>query len=35
VETYPGRFWASFYNAKPMATFTTSEENQRAPTVQF
>ena len=35
VETFPGRFWASFYNAKPMATFTTSEENQRAPTVQF
>ena len=35
VETYPGRFWASFYNARPMATFTTSEENQRAPTVQF
>jgi LemA protein len=35
VETYPGRFWASFYNAKPMATFTTTEENQRAPTVQF
>jgi len=34
VETYPGRFWASFYNAKPMATFTTSQENQRAPTVQ-
>ena len=35
VETYPGRFWASFYSAKPMATFTTSEENQRAPSVQF
>jgi LemA protein len=35
VETYPGRFWASFYSARPMATFTTSEENQRAPTVQF
>src|SRR5437764_11066863 len=35
VETYPGRFWASFYAAKPMATFTTTEENQRAPTVQF
>jgi len=35
VETYPGRFWASFYNAKPMATFTTGEENQRAPAVQF
>ncbi|HEX5282195.1 MAG TPA: LemA family protein [Micropepsaceae bacterium] len=35
VETFPGRLWASMYNAKPMATFTTSEENQRAPTVQF
>lgn len=35
VETYPGRFWATFYSAKPMATFTTSEENQRAPSVQF
>ena len=35
VETFPGRFWAMVYNAKPMATFTTSEENQRAPTVQF
>ena len=35
VETYPGRFWASFYSAKPMATFTTTQENQRAPTVQF
>ncbi len=35
VETFPGRLWASVYNAKPMATFTTSEENQRAPAVQF
>jgi len=35
VETFPGRLWASVYNAKPMATFTTTEENQRAPTVQF
>jgi LemA protein len=35
VETFPGRFWASFYSAKPMATFTTAPENQRAPTVQF
>lgn len=35
VETFPGRFWASVYNAKPMATFATGEENQRAPTVQF
>lgn len=35
VETFPGRLWASMYNAKPMASFTTTEENQRAPTVQF
>jgi LemA protein len=35
VETFPGRFWAMVYSAKPMATFATSEENQRAPTVQF
>jgi LemA protein len=35
VETFPGRFWAMAYSAKPMATFATSEENQRAPTVQF
>ena len=35
VQTFPGRFWAMVYSARPMATFTTSEENQRAPTVQF
>jgi LemA protein len=35
VETFPGRFWAPVYNAKPMAVFTTTQENQRAPTVQF
>ena len=35
VRTFPGRFWAWIYGAKPMATFTTSEENQRAPTVKF
>jgi len=35
VETFPGRFWASFYSTKPMATFTTAPENQLAPTVQF
>ncbi len=35
VETFPGRLWAAVYNAKPMATFATTEENQRAPTVQF
>jgi LemA protein len=35
VRTFPGRFWATFYSAKPMATFTTTEENQRAPAVKF
>ena len=35
VRTFPGRFWAMAYSAKPMATFTTTEENQRPPTVQF
>ena len=35
VRTFPGRLWAVVYSAKPMATFTTTEENQRPPTVQF
>jgi LemA protein len=35
VRTFPGRLWAGIYGAKPMATFTTTEENQRAPQVQF
>jgi LemA protein len=35
VRTFPGRLWAGVYGAKPMATFTTPEENQRPPTVQF
>jgi LemA protein len=35
VQTFPGRLWAGVYSAKPMATFTTTEENQRPPTVQF
>jgi len=35
VRTFPGRLWAVVYSAKPMATFTTPEENQRPPTVQF
>lgn len=35
VRTFPGRLWAGVYGAKPMATFTTTEENQRPPTVQF
>jgi LemA protein len=35
VRTFPGRLWAVMYGAKPMATFTTNEQNQRPPTVQF
>jgi LemA protein len=35
VRTFPGRLWAVVYGAKPMATFTTNEQNQRPPTVQF
>jgi LemA protein len=35
VRTFPGRLWAGFYSAKPMATFTTTDENQRAPSVKF
>ncbi len=35
VRTFPGRLWAGVYGAKPMATFTTTEENQQAPRVQF
>ena len=35
VRTFPGRLWAGFYGAKPMATFTTTEDNQRAPSVKF
>jgi LemA protein len=35
VRTFPGRLWAVVYSAKPMATFTTPEENQRPPTVKF
>ena len=35
VQTFPGRLWAGVYSAKPMATFTTTEENQKPPTVQF
>jgi LemA protein len=35
VRTFPGRLWATVYSAKPMATFTTTEENQRPPTVKF
>ena len=35
TRTFPGRLWAIVYNAKPMATFATAEENQRPPTVKF
>jgi LemA protein len=35
TRTFPGRLWAIVYRAKPMATFTTTEENQRAPQVKF
>ena len=35
VRTFPGRLWAMIYGAQPMATFATSEENQRAPQVKF
>jgi LemA protein len=35
VRTFPGRFWAWIYSAKPMATFATTEDNQRAPSVKF
>src|SRR5258706_3667441 len=35
VRTLPGRLWAGVYGAKPMAEFTTTEENQRAPSVKF
>jgi len=35
VRTFPGRLWAGVYGAAPMATFTTTEDNQRAPQVKF
>ncbi|MGQ4273628.1 LemA family protein [Terrihabitans sp. B22-R8] len=35
VRTFPGRLWAWIYGASPKATFTTSEQNQTAPRVQF
>jgi len=35
VRTFPGRLWAMVYNAEPMATFATPEENQRPPSVTF
>ena len=35
VRTLPGRLWAVVYGAKPMATFTVAEEQQRPPQVRF
>ncbi|HEY0568814.1 MAG TPA: LemA family protein [Xanthobacteraceae bacterium] len=35
TRTFPGRLWAMIYGAKPMATFSTTEDNQRAPSVKF
>jgi LemA protein len=35
VRTLPGRLWAVVYGAKPMATFTVTEEQQRPPQVRF
>jgi LemA protein len=35
TRTFPGRLWAMIYGAKPMATFATTEENQRPPPVKF
>jgi LemA protein len=35
VRTYPGRLWAMVYGAKPMATFTAPEEQQKPPQVKF
>ena len=35
VRTFPGRLWAGVYGAKPMATFTTTEADQQAPSVKF
>jgi LemA protein len=35
VRTFPGRLWAVVYGAQPMASFTTTEQNQRPPQVSF
>jgi LemA protein len=35
TRTFPGRLWAMIYGAKPMATFSTTEDNQRPPPVKF
>jgi LemA protein len=35
VRTFPGRLWAIVWGAKPMATFTAPEEQQKPPQVKF
>jgi LemA protein len=35
TRTFPGRFWAWIYGSSPMATFATTEPNQRPPQVKF
>lgn len=35
VRTFPGRLWAIVWGAKPMATFTAAEDQQRPPQVKF
>ena len=35
VRTFPGRLWAMVYAAKPMATFSVAEDQQRPPPVKF
>src|SRR2546423_14889596 len=35
TRTFPGRLWAIVYGAKPVATFATTEDNQRPPRVRF
>ena len=37
LKTFPGILWAStlYRSYKPVETFTTTAENQRAPTVKF
>lgn len=35
VRTFPGFIWASIYGAKPKATFTATEAEEKTPTVNF
>ena len=35
VVTFPGRFWAMIYGAKPKANFTATEGADKAPSVKF